>query len=303
MAAAASVAAPDVICVGVALWDIIGRSDRPMQPGNDVPGRIVRTPGGVALNIAIALHRAGLVPTLLSVVGQDAEGDDLIAACQRLGIQTAHLHRTTELPTDRYLAIEDERGLVAAIADARSLEAVGPQILQPLADGRLGSAAQPWRGLIALDGNLTPALLADIARSPLFAAADLRVAPASPGKAERLLPLLQHPRATLYVNLEEAGLLCGRSFADSASAAQGLLARGAPRVIVTDGPRASCDGRRDADLVFATPPAVQARRVTGAGDTLLAAHLAAEKRGADRAAALTAAVNAAAAHVAGELGS
>lgn len=294
---------PDVICVGVALWDILGRTERAMKFGNDVPGRIVRTPGGVALNIAIALHRAGLVPTLLSVVGQDSEGDELIATCQRLGIQTAHLHRTTELPTDRYMAVEDANGLVAAIADARSLEAVGPQILQPLLDGRLGSPDRPWRGLIALDGNLTVSLLEDVARSPLFAAADLRVAPASPGKAERLLPLLRHPRVTLYVNLQEAGLLCGRAFADAPSAAAGLLERGAPRVIVTDGPRASCDGARGLDLVTATPPHVVARRVTGAGDTLLAAHVAAEARGAHRGAALTAAVNAAAAHVAGEIGS
>ena len=129
------------------------------------------------------------------------------------------------------------------------------------------------------------------------------MAPASPGKAERLLPLLQHPRVTLYVNLEEAGLLCGRTFADAPAAAQALLDRGAPRVVVTDGARASCDGRRGADLVTATPPRVTIRRVTGAGDTLLAAHLAAESRGSDRFAALTAAVNAAAAHVAGEIGS
>lgn len=298
-----STAQTDVICVGAVLWDIIGRAERTMQLGNDVPGRITRIPGGVALNIAIALRRAGLSPTLLSVIGQDAEGDELIAACRRLGLETEHLHRTTELPTDRYLAVEDAGGLVAAVADARSLEAVGAQILQPLHDGRLGSPEKPWRGLIALDGNLTVSLIEDIARSPLFAAADLRVAPASPGKAERLLPLLRHPRVTLYVNLEEAGLLCGRTFPDAPAAARGLLDRGAPRAIVTDGPRASCDGVRDAGLITATPPAVVIRRVTGAGDTLMAAHLAAEARGADRAAALDAAVNAAAAHVAGEIGS
>ena len=64
-------------------------------------------------------------------------------------------------------------GLIAAIADAHSLEAAGDKILRPLADGSLGSADAPWSGLIALDGNLTTQLLADIAASPLFAAADL----------------------------------------------------------------------------------------------------------------------------------
>lgn len=70
--------------------------------------------------------------------------------------------------------------------DAHSLEAAGDAILAPLSDGRLGDASAPYVGTIALDGNLTDTLLAEIARHSAFAAADLRVAPASPGKAERL---------------------------------------------------------------------------------------------------------------------
>ena len=108
-----------------------------------------------------------------------------------MGMITDHIYRSEDLPTDRYMAIEGANGLIAAIADAHSLEAAGDKILSPLIDGRLGSLLAPFAGLIALDGNLTTQLLAEIAVSPLFAAADLRVAPASPGKAERLLPLLQ----------------------------------------------------------------------------------------------------------------
>jgi len=294
---------PDALCLGAVLWDILGRSELPMKPGADVPGRIVRTPGGVALNIAIALRRAGLAPALLSVVGLDPEGDDLVAACSRLGLDTTHLHRTAALPTDRYLAIEDPRGLVAAIADAHSLEAAGALILQPLADGRIATAAHPWSGIAAVDGNLTPALLAEIASSPLFAAADLRVAPASPGKAERLRPLLGHPRATFYVNLEEAGVLCGATFADAPAAAAALVQLGATRVLVTNGGRASADARHGDSVLSATPPPVQVRRVTGAGDTFMAGHIAAERRGADRPSALAAALTAASVHIAGEIGS
>ncbi len=162
---------------------------------------------------------------------------------------------------------------------------------------------RPGPGLIALDGNLTEALLSDIAASPLFAAADLRVAPASPGKAERLLPLLAHPRATLYLNLEEAGLLCQTRFATAAEAAEGLLARGAARVLVTDGGRTTACGRRGEPIVTDTPPAVLVTRVTGAGDTFMAAHIVAERRGADRPTALAAALRAAADYVSGDIGS
>lgn len=293
---------PDILCIGSILWDIIGRSPASMRLGSDVPGRITRLPGGVAMNIAMTLARFGLTPAILTAIGRDPEGDELIAACARMGLITDHAYRSDDLPTDRYMAVEGANGLIAAIADAHSLEAAGDKILRPLADARLGSAAQPWTGLIALDGNLTEALLGQIAASPLFAAADLRVAPASPGKAERLLPLLKHPRATLYVNLEEANLLT-RSPAETApEAAAALLARGAARVLVTNGGKACAEGSAGKGVIADAPPPVMVARVTGAGDTFMAAHIVAERGGADRPTALAAALRAAATYVSGEIG-
>ena len=299
---AQSSATPDILCIGSVLWDIIGHTDTPLPLGADVPGRITRLPGGVAMNIAMTLVQNGLRPALLTAIGRDRAGRDLLAECRRIGLITDHIHRPDHLPTDSYLAIEGANGLIAAVADAHSLEAAGDKILAPLADGRLGSALAPWAGLIALDGNLTEALLAGIARSPLFARADLRVAPASPGKAERLLPLLRHPRATLYLNLEEAGLLCRTRFAGAAEAAAALIARGARRVLVTDGGKASADATA-ACVVTRQPPEVRVARVTGAGDTFMAAHIAAERSGANRGTALACAQQAAADYISGDIGS
>lgn len=294
-------ARPDILCIGSILWDIIGRSHLSMRVGSDVPGRITRLPGGVAMNIAMTLARFGLRPAVLTSIGRDAEGDELVAACARLGVETAYAYRSDDLPTDRYMAIEGANGLIAAIADAHSLEAAGDKILRPLGDGALGSAAAPWAGPIALDGNLTAQLLAEIAASPLFAAADLRIAPASPGKAERLVPMLGHRGAVLYVNLEEAALIAKAEFADAAAAAAGLLARGAARVLVTDGGHLCAEGTAGAGVITGTPPKVLVTRVTGAGDTFMAAHIVAERRGLDRAGALQAAIKAAATYVSGEV--
>jgi sugar/nucleoside kinase (ribokinase family) len=294
---------PDILCIGSVLWDIIGRSPTSMRLGSDVPGRITRLPGGVAMNIAMTLRRFGMTPAILTAIGRDAEGDDLIAACDRLGLVTAHVYRSDDLPTDRYMAIEGANGLIAAIADAHSLEAAGDKILRALSDGSLGSAASPWPGPVALDGNLTEALLAEIATSPLFARADLRVAPASPGKAGRLLPLLAHPSATLYVNLEEANILARTDHAEAAKAAEALVARGAFRVLVTNGGKPAAEGRKGATVIEGQPPQVLVTRVTGAGDTFMAAHLVAERRGADRHGALAEALRAAATYVSGEIGS
>lgn len=292
---------PDILCIGSILWDIIGRSHLVMRQGSDVPGRITRLPGGVAMNIAMTLARFGMRPAVLTAIGRDAEGDELVTACGRLGVETAFVYRSDDLPTDRYMAVEGANGLIAAIADAHSLEAAGDKILRPLADGTLGSADAPWRGPIALDGNLTAALLAEIAVSAVFAAADLRIAPASPGKAERLVPMLGHRGAVLYVNLEEAGLIAKAEFAGAVAAAEGLLALGAARVLVTDGGRACAEGTRGAGVISGTPPKVMVTRVTGAGDTFMAAHIVADRRGATREAALDAAIRAAAVYVSGEV--
>ncbi|MCR8547152.1 PfkB family carbohydrate kinase [Salipiger sp. P9] len=293
---------PDILCIGSVLWDVIGRSASHMRQGSDVPGRITRLPGGVALNIAMTLARFGLNPALLSAVGRDREGNELIDACAQLGCDTRFVYRSDDLPTDRYMAVEGANGLIAAIADAHSLERAGARIFRALTDGTLGAADRPYPGAIALDGNLTEALLDEIARDPAFAAADLRIAPASPGKAERLLPFLRAKRGVLYVNLEEAGLLCQAQFDSAPQAAARLVERGAARAVVTDGGDAACDASPEG-LVAERPPEVLVTRVTGAGDTFMAAHIVAELRGADRAQALTLALDAAAAYVSGDIAS
>jgi sugar/nucleoside kinase (ribokinase family) len=138
-----------------------------------------------------------------------------------------------------------------------------------------------------------------IARSPLLAQADLRVAPASPGKALRLTPFVQAGRGTLYVNLEEAGLLCQSPFENSAQAAPAFRARGAARAVVTDGGNRATVAGPDG-ILSRLPAPVAVTRVTGAGDTFMAAHIAAELRGLDAGAALEAALSAAALYVSGE---
>ncbi len=289
----------DILCIGSVLWDVVGRTRKTMVLGNDVPGQITRVPGGVALNIAMTLARHSLRPTLLSAVGQDHEGAELIAACAALDLETRYVYRPADLPTDAYMAVEGTNGLIAAIADARSLEDAGDKILTPLFDGSLGSLQAPFSGLIALDGNLTLPLLDEIAQSDAFGAADLRIAPASPGKADRLAPFLTHARGTLYVNLEEAEILCGQPLGTSAAAAAEMRGRGANRVLVTNGSHSASFADAQG-VVTCEPPAVTVTRITGAGDTFMAAHIAAETRGEPRAQALTTALKAAADYVSGE---
>lgn len=291
-----------VICIGSVLWDIIGRTDGKMAIGYDRPGRITRMPGGVALNIAMALRAQGLPVALLSHLGSDPAGQELLKAIAPYGFETQYLTHSQTLPTDAYMAIESPDGMIAAIADANALEAAGDTILSPLRNGELGAADQPFDGQIVLDGNLTLDLLGEIASDPEFQCAKLHLAPASPGKAERMHPFLDHPRTTLYINLIEACLIARTSFETSSQAAQYFAAGGLERVVITDGPNPASVGSGN-NIYSATPPKVKVRRFTGAGDCFMAAFIAALGGGANNETALNRAIDYTADHISKSEGS
>lgn len=289
-----------VLCIGAMLWDVIGQSFEEISPGADMPGSIAQLPGGVAFNVAISLTRMDQPAQILAAVGRDSAGDVLVDEAARLGIGTQYVYYNDSMTTDCYVAIESPQGLFAAVADARCLETAGTQVLAPLRDGRLGTRTAPFRGQIMLDGNLTTAALAEIAQDPCFSAADLRVVPASPQKAERLAPLCKRPNTCFYLNRQEAEMLLGRSCPDTQTAAQSIIDLGAARVIITEGPHPVVELRRGQSPTTSIPPKVEILRTTGAGDRFMAAHLVADMRGDSAQDALDFAVAAAAALVSGQ---
>ncbi|MBP7000864.1 MAG: kinase [Amaricoccus sp.] len=276
------------LCVGAVHRDVIARAARPLLPGDDAPGRVSARPGGVALNVALALAGLGRPVALLGAVGADAEGAALVAAAVARGVDCAHVLRRGV--TDTYVGVEGPDGaLVAAVADCAGLEAAGEAILASPA------LAAAWPGPVVADGNLSPALLAGLAATPA-GRGGLAVVPASPAKAGALAGAAFRGRAAIYLNLGEAAAALGRPLPSAAVAAAALRAEGWSEALVTDGPRraawAGAGGRAEA-----APPVVAARSVTGAGDVLVAAHLVARAEGRDPAAALAVALAAAAAHV------
>ena len=288
-----------ILCIGAAHWDVIGRTSRPLPPGADVPGRGTRTPGGVAGNVAAALARLGRPVALIAAAGTDPAGDALLADLEGRGVDVRGVHRAAGA-TDAYVAIEDAAGaLHAAVADCRGLERAGLALLAPLRDGTLAAPGRPWRGTAVLDGNLPEAVIAALLADPALAG-PVAIVPASPEKSARLggllRPLAGRRVVSVYLNRTEAEALCGASFADSRTAAAAVAALPAVSALVTDGP-APATAAMDGTLVTRSPPPVTARSVTGAGDALVAAHLAARAEGCDAAAALDRAIAAAARHV------
>lgn len=285
------------LCVGAAHWDVIGRTSERLGPGADVPGRVVRRPGGVALNIALALATLGRKVALLAALGRDAAGEELAALAEAAGIDCAGLARRDH-PTDLYLAIEDRGGeLHAAVADCTGLERAGASLLDALGDGRL---PVPWPGRVVADGNLPEAVVEALLGVHATAGAPVALVPASPRKARDLLRIVGGRPVAIYLNRLEAEAACARGFPDSRSAALALRDRGVPEVVVTDGARAATAAGAEGVLAL-VPPAVVTRSLTGAGDRFVAAHLAARADGLGPEAALRAALAASARHIAFEV--
>lgn len=282
-----------VLCIGSMHWDVIGNTTTIIDQGDDVPGSIVRNPGGVALNVAQGLRKSGINVMMLASVGSDTEGDELLELAASKGIDTNFVHRSQTCSTDRYVAVEDCNGLVGAIADMRNLESSVEGILAPLENDQLTSSGRAVGGTVVIDGNLPEAAINRILALPALNDTDLRVVAPSHPKVERLRGFLSRKNTTLYLNLNEASHLGGAGFSCARTAAACLASSANARIVVSDGRREAALAKNAIVLSSLPKRIVAGGRVTGAGDALAAGHIAAELNGAPAQKALDQAVNAA----------
>jgi len=251
---------PRVIAIGGANADIKGRSRGTFVARTSNPGEVIVSPGGVARNIAENLARLGLAVSLLTVVGDDANGQLVRESCAAAGIDPAMI-ATGRAPTGVYLAILDDRGeLTAAINDMRAADLLTPDRLEDRA-GSLGQA-----DMLVADCNLPVASLAWLCRFSHERAIPLVIDPISVPKARKLLQFERPaPVFAITPNLQQLEALTGSAAADIAIP---LLHRlGFANIVVHCGPDGAVisDGDGEPRRISAFP-ADHVADVTGAGD-------------------------------------
>ncbi len=287
------------ICIGSAHWDHVGRSAVSPRIGQDVPGLVIRSPGGVALTIARAIGRLGGPVTLYSAVGGDDDGRQLVREIEGSGIAAHGVIQVEGRGTDRCMFLEGPSGQVTGISDCRLLEEMGGRLLASLsASDELRAKSSPW---LVVDGNLPIDSLNVLAGRREFENATINFVVASDGKAERALAFRHRPHVTLYLNRGEAEKISGRAFPDAELAAKCLAESGFARVIVSDSGRAIVDSDGAQHHRVIPPEAGHPARFLGAGDNLVAGHLVARRAGRGRMDALEFAAGLARDHVAGGL--
>jgi pseudouridine kinase len=253
-----------ILCIGAAHVDFHAVLRGPAILGTSNRGGVRRGFGGVARNVAENLARLDTKVALVSRVGEDPTGAEVLGHAVSLGIDIALVTRSADHPTASYTAVlEDSGELVIGIADADIYDEIDPAMLERfLPDFRLH---RPW----FLDTNLPAETLAFL----LHAAADtpVYVDAVSVVRAQRLRSLMSGI-SVLFVNLAQASSIAESPFADAQTAARALQLRGANSGVVTNGEAGAVVWNGDGVVALPAFPAIP-RDVTGAGDALIAGTL------------------------------
>ncbi|TPJ98797.1 MULTISPECIES: carbohydrate kinase family protein [unclassified Mesorhizobium] len=267
------VRSPRVLAVGGAHIDRRGQVSGAYVPAASNPGTMREDVGGGVFNALRSTVRRGVSGSLLSVRGGDAAADTVSRAIAEAGIadlSAVFLDRTTP----SYTALIDREGeLLVGFADMALYElAFAKQIRRSRVREEIAAA-----DAVLCDANLPSAALERLvslaAGKPVFAIA------ISPAKVVRLTPVLGG-LAVAFMNRREAVALAGLDDAASQKTVlDGLRSAGLDSAVVTAGGGPVLGFDRDGSFAVVPPPPRKVVDVTGAGDALAGATVAALLRG------------------------
>lgn len=89
---------PDILALGEPLMELV-RQPRDAQPSSPGEHRYRSGVGGDALNVLVAAVRQGARAGLISAVGEDDFGGDILEFCRAEGIETGYVHTDPNHPT------------------------------------------------------------------------------------------------------------------------------------------------------------------------------------------------------------
>ncbi len=263
-----------LLAIGGAHIDRRGQVSGPYVPGTSNPGVLTEDVGGGVFNaLRNAVHR-GVTASLLSLRGGDVAGENVARAIARAGIEdlsVVFLDRSTP----SYTALLDRNGeLIAGLADMGLYELA---FTKQLGRSKVREAVAAASAILC-DANLPEAGLGKLATvragKPIYAIA------ISPAKVMRLAGLLSGI-SCLFMNRHEASALAGLEGESTAEIAPRLKAMGLVSGVITAGSGPVIGFDRDGTFSIAPPRARKIADVTGAGDALAGATIAAMMKGSD----------------------
>lgn len=265
-----------VICIGAALVDELMYASEPLLKRTTNNVSISRTPGGVARNIANQLALLNVPVQLISVVGNDADGNWLKQNCIGTGIGIDML-LVEHIATGKYTGVIDSDGsLFTAMINKLSVDLITPAYLEHhatylktasfiLVDANISIESLEW--LIAFCNAYEPKLI---------------IEPVSVGPAEKLGTVNLNGVYLITPNEDELPAMCDKIVknSDTIEQVEYLMNQGVQNIWLHMGAEGSAWFHRHKRWQLKPQP-VNVVDCTGAGDASVAGFIFASMSGND----------------------
>lgn len=248
----------DVVVIGGANIDITGTIHGQTHKNDSNPGNVNMTLGGVGRNIAENLAHLDVNVQLISAVGDDFYGEQIITTCRNLGIDMSMSKKYGDYRTSVYMQVLDGEGqLDIAISDMNIMEKI-------TVDELMNHQAKLNRAkAIVADGNLEVEVIEYLAMNygdKLF------YDTVSIAKSIKVAPYLNHVYC-MTPNIKEAQHIIGKT-ANIEETLTALHQQGVKFPVITDGSAGAV--YYENGVKKSAPVPVVVKSVTGAGDALMA---------------------------------
>ncbi len=221
-----------ILVIGATLLDTKGKPLAGLAPGTSNPAEIRSSRGGTARNVAENLARLGAEAVLISAVGDDPTGRQLLIQTAEAGVNLDYVRMLPGEATGSYIALLESDGLLSvALDDVRVMETITPDYVN-----RHRSLFRD-ASMVMFDGSLTEATMKTVVRLAKEYRVPLCADPASARLAYKLRPYLSDLTLVVPNQVEEAEL-CAVDFpgydpSAGLMLAHRLLTAGVEMVVVT----------------------------------------------------------------------
>lgn len=263
---------PNVMVIGGANIDIIGYPTEKILSRDSSPGKITRTGGGVARNIAENLAKLGVPTSFIGAFGDDESGRLLISDLNEKGVKTDESLIIQGKQTSTYVAIlDDKRDMAFAINDMEIANSITPETLFKKKKKIENS------NIVVIDTNLPKQtinyLLKDISQKYYIDCVSVN-------KADKIKDVLKYIHF-IKANKYEAEFLSDTKIVtieDAKNAAKKLVDLGVTTVVVTLGEEGLVYADKK-EIIHLKGTELEIVNATGAGDAFMGGYIYGEYNG------------------------
>lgn len=221
-----------VLVIGAILLDTKGKPYDGLEPNTSNPAEVRITRGGTARNVAENLGLLGAEVVLMSAIGDDLIGHQLVEQTAAAGVNVEYVQVIEGENTGAYLAVLEEDGSLSVALD-------DVQVMRHITTKYLKKHSQLFEdaSIVMMDGSLSEAAMAKVVELCQQFNVPLCADPSSARLAYKLRPYLSHLHLVVPNEVEAAELCqCDYTGHDpdvSLDLARSLVKQGVKNVVVT----------------------------------------------------------------------